>query len=310
MNNGVNDTLQRRSYSARAGITALNLITPGLGLLRVGVWRAGLPLLFAPFVLLALFTFGLGLFPVVGFLSALVALALAIIALAALYLAPMMLTWRESKLRQPLAIWSRWYSLTAAALLVLLLLQSAKPLMQRFYKGYYLPSESMAPVLNKDDKVVADMRWRGPLKRGEIILFKGHDSVRVSRVAALPGDRIALHHGVPIVNGNPAVQSRLGSTTFVGYDGPRTAPVLEERLPGEMTTHRILDMEASRFDDMPELLVPPGHFFVLGDNRDRSADSRVPPELFGVGMVPLAAIIGKPIRIYWSKDHGRIGTQF
>ena len=49
---------------------------------------------------------------------------------------------------------------------------------------------------------------------------------------------------------------------------------------------------------------------MLGDNRDRAADSRVPPEMFGVGMVPMAAIIGRPIRVYWSNDRDRIGTRF
>ena len=101
------------SYPVRAGISALNFLTPGLGLLRLGHWRSGAILVCAPFLLLALLTLGMGLFPVSGYGSAVVTLVIVSALLAALYVISAGLTWRASKTQAPVAKWSRWYSLTA-----------------------------------------------------------------------------------------------------------------------------------------------------------------------------------------------------
>lgn len=304
-----NKEVGRRKNLPRAGLTALNLIAPGLGIARLGNWRLAAPFLLAPFVLIALVTFGMGHFPITSYDGALFALLLLLGLLVALYLVPVVLTWRGSKFSSPAHGWSRWYGLTTVALLVLALSQLAPPLMHRFYKPFYAPSESMAPTIGKGDKFIADMRWRRPFRRGEIVIFKGHYGVRISRVAAVPGDRIAMRGGVPIVNGNAAAQSTDGQTTFMGYDGSHSAAMFTERLPGETSMHRVLDTGPSEFDEMREVVVPANNIFVLGDNRDSSADSRVPPELGGVGMVPVSAIIGRPMYIHWSSDRSKIGMR-
>ncbi|PZU11529.1 signal peptidase I [Sphingomonas sp.] len=310
MDDAVIDRSKRRGFLARIGIVALNLITPGLGLIRLNDWRTGVPLLFAPFVVVILFVFGQGNFPIVGYFSATIALVLTFISLAALYLIPITLTWTRSRVRAPLKWWSHWYSILAIAVSVLLLMQFMPPLMQNFYKGYYLPSDSMAPTAAKNDKVIADMRWRGPLRRGEVVLFRGPDGVRISRIAAIEGDRIAMRNGVPIVNGQPATRTPHGSKIFRGYGVEKPVLILIERLPGETYPHDIFDAGTFEFDNMEQTLVPEDHFFVLGDNRDFSADSRVPRSLGGVGMVPLNALVGRAMYIYWSDDHDKIGTRF
>lgn len=309
MEDGTGDQIGRRTNLARAGVTALNLIAPGLGLARLGDWRVAVPILLAPFALMALVTVGMGHFPITSYGRAILALIVVLGLLVALYLVPAVFTWRGSVFRSPAHGWSRWYGLTTIAVLVLLLSQLAPPLMHRFYKPFYAPSESMAPTIGKGDKFIADMRWRGPFRRGEIIIFKGPYGLRVSRIVAIPGDAIAMHAGVPVLNGNAAVQSGEGQTKFIGYDDEHSATMATERLPGEMATHRVLDTGPTEFDEMSAVVVPANSLFVLGDNRDNSADSRVPSELGGVGMVPSSAIIGRPMYIHWSSDHAKIGMR-
>lgn len=309
MNAGSQNQTGPRSNLARAGVTALNLIAPGLGLARLAEWRLAVPILLAPLALIALVTIGMGHLRVTSYRRTLLALVVLLGLLAALYLVPAVLTWRRSRFRTPAHGWSRWHGLTIIAVIALAVSQLAPPLMHRFYKPFYAPSESMAPTIGKGDKFIADMRWRGPFRPGEIIIFKNEFDNRVSRIAALPGDRIAMRGGMPILNGNAAVQSGHRETTFMGYDGPHSAAMLTERLPGETSTHQVLNIGRSEFDETKEVVVPPNTLFVLGDNRDSSADSRVPRELGGVGMVPFSAIMGRPMYIHWSSDRSKVGAR-
>ena len=82
---------------------------------------------------------------------------------------------------------------------------------------------------------------------------------------------------------------------------------LAERFPGEGRPHSIYDFGPNRVDDMPEQRVAPGHVFVLGDNRDRSADSRVPQPEMGVEQLPIDHIVGRAIFITWAAN-GRHGV--
>ncbi len=303
------DQIGRRGYPARAGITALNLIAPGLGLFRVGHWRAGMFFLFVPFAFLPLAEFGMGNLPITSYGRAIFALVVLIGLAAALYVVPSVLTWRESRLRLPLHVWSLWYGIVLIGIIVLSAYQLLPALIHHFYKPFYAPSESMAPTISQGDKFIVGMKRRGPFRRGDLVVFNGPGSLRVSRIAAISGDTIAIRGGVPIVNGEPAIQSPQGNATFAGYDGSHSAAMLTEHLPGERSMHRALDAGASEFDDTQEVVVPSNSLFVLGDNRDRSADSRVPPELGGVGMVSVNAVVGMPMYIYWSNDHSKIGTR-
>ena len=83
--------------------------------------------------------------------------------------------------------------------------------------------------------------------------------------------------------------------------------VLAERFPGEPQAHRILDSGESFQDTTMKERVEPGKLFVLGDNRDRAADSRFPAADGGVEQVERSDVIGRIDAVYWAKDHARIG---
>ncbi|MEA3054473.1 MAG: signal peptidase [Sphingomonadales bacterium] len=161
-----------------------------------------------------------------------------------------------------------------------------------YFKNFYLPSEAMAPTLEKGDHFIAYMEGGGELKRGQIVLVAVGRSTYVKRLAALPGDTIGLAQGIVILNGRPVPQRLLKEERRGEVRGAPLGRRLTERFPGELAAHEILDMGPSEVDDFPARRIPAGHVFVLGDHRDRSADSRVPRAADGVDLLPIADIKG------------------
>ena len=164
-----------------------------------------------------------------------------------------------------------------------------------------------------------------------IVVPKNRTDDLIKRVVALPGDRIAVVGGQIILNGQPVpqqvepdLQLDADPKLMCGdrqikqwcYDDFRTAPrrlssgrmVLElptmrEVLPNGATYQIIKDSPGNPFDDMSELRVPAGHVFLMGDNRDHSADSRVPIMSDGLGgPVPLSDVGGRAEFVTFSLD--------
>lgn len=201
--------------------------------------------------------------------------------------------------RVPLWIWA------AGALLLLFAALLALQATGRIagYKSFYLPAESMAPTLLKGDRILAEIRPGAPLRRGDIVLFTVRGDTWIKRVAGLPGDRIAFVGGKAVINGQVVAQQPEGAEQVEGFNGRQRAVRLRERFPGEAGSHLIYDMGESMTDDFAEQRVAPGHLFLVGDNRDSSADSRVGAALGGIEQVPVGDVTGRPLVYTWGPSH-------
>jgi len=176
-------------------------------------------------------------------------------------------------------------------------------------QAFKIPSQSMEPTLLVGDHLLVNKflfegtgSWYDKLlpyrsvRRGDVIVFKfPHDDHPhyVKRVIGLPGERIRIVDDQVYVNGNPLAEPYVVHNAetrdyFGGNFPPADRGFLGFGVRPEWAA-QIMDSVQNG-----ELLVPPDHFFVMGDNRDNSSDSRY------WGFVDRDAIIGRPIVIYWS----------
>ncbi len=175
--------------------------------------------------------------------------------------------------------------------------------------------------------------WRalgGTPQYGDIVIAvpRNRTDDLIKRVVALPGDRIAVVHGQIVLNGKPVPQMvepqvqipadpQLtcddGEYCYYAFEQYRTRlpsgrevfelPTLRETMPNGATYLIIKDNPQDPYDNMDELQVPEGHVFLMGDNRDHSADSRVPLDGHGLGgPVPLSDIGGRAEFVTFSLD--------
>jgi signal peptidase I len=197
------------------------------------------------------------------------------------------------------------------------------------FHPFNIPSRAMAPTLLEGDQFFLSKypygftRYSLPFSpplfsgrifgsepaRGDVVVFRlpKDDSVDyVKRVVGLPGERIQMKQGVLAINDVPVTRERLPD--FVGDDqcgGTGTGVKVKrwrETLPNGVS-HETLDcLDNGFFDNTNVYTVPAGHFFVLGDNRDNSTDSRV---LAAVGYVPFENIVGRAGMIFFSSTPGQ-----
>ncbi|HEU4660008.1 MAG TPA: signal peptidase I [Pseudolabrys sp.] len=147
-------------------------------------------------------------------------------------------------------------------------------------------------------------------QRGDVVVFRLPKDTSVDyikRVIGLPGDRIQVIDGLLYINGKPI--KRETAPDFVdNEEGHLEAPVKrwKETLPNGVSYYT-LDLVNNGFADNTQVYtVPPGHYFMMGDNRDNSTDSRFPQ----VGMVPLENIVGKAQLIFFSVYEGERAWEF
>jgi signal peptidase I len=165
------------------------------------------------------------------------------------------------------------------------------------------------PTLLIGDYFVAERGYfrRQAPRRGELAVFRWPRDRRfdfVKRIIALPGDRVRLRAGVVYINDAPIAREPAGHFSDPEF---QRAMVQYVETAADGHHYRIVKVgEGQPLDNTAEVIVPADHYFVLGDNRDNSADSRDPWS--GVGLVARADLTDRPYLIYWSRSHERIGT--
>jgi len=178
-------------------------------------------------------------------------------------------------------------------------------------QAFKIPSESMEPTLLVGDHLLVNkfifegssawyehlLPYR-PIRHGDIVVFKfpfdDHPHY-VKRVIGLPGDHIRIVSDKVYVNGSRVPEP------YVVHDPTAADPVVANYPP---TDRHFMQYglrpewagQIMNYVQRDELIVPPAHYFVMGDNRDRSWDSRY------WGFVDRDAVIGRPMLIYWSVD--------
>ncbi len=175
-------------------------------------------------------------------------------------------------------------------------------IVSKFSYGYSKHSIPLSPGLFKG-RVFA-----GEPDRGDVIVFKtpaDNKKDLIKRLIGLPGDRIQVQGGALYVNGQPLKRVADGTDETVNCPPFVAGPAqryLETNTDGR--TYLTYDCGRSDLDDTDVFLVPDGHYFFMGDNRDNSIDSRVIAEVGGVGFVPAENLIGKAETVLLSWNPG------
>jgi signal peptidase I len=175
-----------------------------------------------------------------------------------------------------------------------------------------VPTGSMKPTILEGDRIVVNKlaydlkvpfttwhvaEWGGPTNGDVVVCLSPKDGIRlVKRVIGVPGDSVAMRGNRLLVNDRASVYTPLAPAS-VPWIQPRAHTFHTERLTAKDPGHSIM-LTRSRFAgrDFGPVVVPQGHYLVMGDNRDNSFDSR------GFGFVPRESILGQATGVAMSID--------
>ncbi len=202
--------------------------------------------------------------------------------------------------------WREWIESLLVVALIAIVIRSF------IVAPFKIPSSSMVPTLDIGDYIFVlrypyglrvpftDLQFfPRPPQRGDVVVFdypEDRSKDFIKRVIGLPGDDILYRDNRLYVNGVEVPLKKLGRYTYFLSDGEvDVSTMYEERLPQH--PHLVLRKDFSIRDG--EWKVPPGKFFVLGDNRNNSRDSRF------WGFVPQSYLVGRAVVVWWSWDGHR-----
>lgn len=191
-----------------------------------------------------------------------------------------------------------------------------------FFEPFRIPSGSMYPTLEVGDYLFVSKYtygyskhsfpaslipfkgriWESVPERGDIVVFKfpgDNKTDFIKRIIGLPGDTIQVSRGRLYINNQLVERDEVGSYTIDEFVvRPERYTEYVEKLPGGKE-HKIIEVSdyEPQVDNTTKITVPKGHVFVMGDNRDRSDDSRV-----SVGFVPMENLVGKARFLFFSHN--------
>jgi signal peptidase I len=188
-----------------------------------------------------------------------------------------------------------------------------------FFQPFSIPSGSMRPTLLEGDylfvtkwaygysryslpfgpPIFSGRIWSSDPQRGDVVVFKFPPNPEIDyikRVVGLPGDHIQVKGGQLFINGEAVKREKVGEINNPDItEVDRPVEVWRETMPNGVS-YDTLDLTHNGIgDDTREFVVPEGHYFMMGDNRDNSSDSR-----FSVGFVPAENLVGRANVIFFS----------